>query len=108
MAVQRGETNIERERVYTRYLAERLAGATIEQTRLSRFQLLKMTRPHRGVSAPESGLAQRVIPDAVLEGFLTVSDPAAFKQTLIQGVGRQRAYGRGYVRLEAMRFSAAT
>jgi hypothetical protein len=44
----------------------------------------------------------------VLEGFLTVSDPAAFKQTLIQGVGRQRAYGRGYVRLEAMRFSAAT
>jgi len=107
VAVQRGETNIEREGVYTRYLSERLSGAIVEQTKLTRFQLLKMTRPHRGVWAPESGLGQRVIPDAVLEGVLTVTDPAAFKQTLMQGVGRQRAYGRGYIRLEAMRFSAA-
>ena len=100
VAVERGETNIEREGVYTRYLAERLPGATVEQAKLTRFQLLKMTRPHRGASAPASGLAQRVIPDAVLEGILAVTDPAIFKQTLMQGVGRQRAYGRGYVRLE--------
>jgi hypothetical protein len=106
VAVQRGETNIEREGVYTRYLAERLLGASVEKAKLARFQLLKMTRPHRGVSAPESGLAQRVIPDAVLEGVVAVTDPAIFKQTLMQGVGRQRAYGRGYVRLEATRFSA--
>jgi CRISPR associated protein len=38
---------------------------------------------------------------------LAVTDPAIFKQTLMQGVGRQRAYGRGYVRLEAMRINAA-
>jgi hypothetical protein len=107
VAVQRGETNIEREGVYTRYLAERLSGATVEQVKLIQFQLVKMTRPHRGQAAPESGLAQRVIPDAVLEGILAVTDPAIFKQTLIQGVGRQRAYGRGYIRLEAMRFSTA-
>jgi CRISPR system Cascade subunit CasE len=104
--VQRGETNIEREGVYTRYLAERLSGATVEQAKLTRFQLLKMTRPHRGRAAPESGLGQRVTPDAVLEGVLTVTEPAAFKQTLMQGIGRQRAYGRGYVRLEATRVSA--
>jgi len=107
VAVQRGETNIEREGVYTRYLAERLSGATVEQAKLTRFRLLKMTRPHRGASAPVSGLAQRVIPDAVLEGILTVMDPAALKQTLLHGVGRQRAYGRGYVRLEPIRSSAA-
>jgi hypothetical protein len=106
VAVQRGETNIEREGVYTRYLAERLSGASIEQAKLTRFKLLKMTRPHRGVSAPESGLAQRVTPDAVLKGILTVTDPAVFAQTLLQGVGRQRAYGRGYIRLQPMRFSA--
>jgi CRISPR system Cascade subunit CasE len=107
VVVQRGETNIEREGVYTRYLAERLLGATVERARLTRFQLSKMTRPHRGASAPASGLAQRVVPDAVLEGILTVTDPAAFMQTLMKGVGRQRAYGRGYVRLEAMRLSVA-
>lgn len=107
VAVQRGETNIEREGVYTRYFAERLAGAAIERTKLVRFQLVNMTRPHRGASAPTSKVAQRVVPDAVLEGILTVTDPAAFKQTLTQGIGRQRAYGRGYIRLEAMRSSVA-
>jgi CRISPR system Cascade subunit CasE len=107
VAVQRGETNIEREGVYTRYLAERLAGATVERAKLTQFQLVKMTRPHRGASAPASNVAQRVVPNAVLEGILTVTDPVAFMQTLTQGVGRQRAYGRGYVRLEAMRPSVA-
>jgi hypothetical protein len=107
VAVQRGETNIERQGVYTRYLVDRLSGATVEGARLTRFQLLKMTRPHRGASAPASGLGQRVVPDAVLEGILTVTDPVVFMQTLMQGVGRQRAYGRGYVRLEEMRLSVA-
>lgn len=103
MAVQRGETNIEREGVYTRYLADRLSGAAVQLAKLTRFQLVKMTRPHRGAKAPVSNVAQRVVPDAVLEGILSVTDPAAFKQKLMEGVGRQRAYGRGYVRLEAMR-----
>ena len=52
-------------------------------------------------------MAQRVVPDAVLEGIFKVTDPAAFEQTLTQGIGRQRAYGRGYIRLEAMRPSLA-
>jgi len=108
VAVQRGETNIEREGVYTRYLAERLSGATVQWAKLTRFQLVKMTRPHRGPSAPASNFAQRVVPDAVLEGILMVTDPAAFKQKLTQGIGRQRAYGRGYIRLEALRPSVAS
>jgi CRISPR system Cascade subunit CasE len=107
VAVQRGETNIEREGVYTRYLVERFAGAIVEQAKLTQFRLINMIRPHRGASAPASNMAQRVVPDAVLEGILTVTDPAAFEQTLTQGIGRQRAYGRGYIRLEAMRPSLA-
>jgi hypothetical protein len=107
VAVQRGETNIEREGVYARYLIERLKGASVESAKLTRFRLEQMSRPHRGASAPPSGVAQRVVPDAVLEGALTVSDPILFTQTLMTGVGRQRAFGRGYVRLEPMRLSTA-
>ena len=107
VAVQRGEKNIDREGVYARYLAERLKGASIERTKLTRFRLLEVTRPHRGASAPPSGVAQRIVPDAVLEGILKVSDPELLLRTLTSGVGRQRAFGRGYVRLEPLRVSAA-
>jgi CRISPR system Cascade subunit CasE len=107
VAVRRGEKNIDREGVYTRYLIERLKGSTVERAKLTRFRLEQMSRPHRGASRPPSGVAQRVVPDAVLEGVLKVSDPELFMQTLMSGVGRQRAFGRGYVRLEPLRVSAA-
>jgi CRISPR associated protein len=107
VAVSRGETGIEREAVYGRYLSERLHGARVEFARLTRFRLEKMTRPHRGASAPATGMAQRMVPDAVLEGIVTVTDPKALMASLISGAGRQRAYGRGYVRLEPIRVAAA-
>ena len=103
VAVQRGEKKIDREGVYSRYLIERLKGADAEGTKLTRFRLDQMSRPHRGTSAPPSGVAQRVVPDAIIEGILTISDPALFSQTLLNGVGRQRAFGRGYIRLEPQR-----
>jgi hypothetical protein len=105
--ISHSEKNIDRESVYTRYLVERLNGSTVERAKLTRFRLEQMSRPHRGASRPPSGVAQRVVPDAVLEGFLKVSDPELFLQTLKSGVGRQRAFGRGYVRLEPLRVSAA-
>jgi hypothetical protein len=107
VAVQRGEQKIEREGVYTRYLVERLKGASVERVKLTRFRLETMSRAHRGANAPLSRIAQRVVPDAVLEGILTISDRELFQQTLMSGVGRQRAFGRGYVRLEPLRVSAA-
>jgi CRISPR associated protein len=107
VAVQRGERNIERQGIYTRYLVERLKGASVEHAILARFRLEQMSRPHRGPSAPASGVARRVVPDAVLQGVLTVIDPAIFVETLMSGVGRQRAFGRGYVRLEPTRLTAA-
>jgi hypothetical protein len=107
VAVQRGEQKIEREGVYKRYLVERLKGASVERVKLTRFRLETMSRPHRGASAPSAGAAQRVVPDVVLEGILKVSDGQLFQQTLMGGVGRQRAFGRGYVRLEPLQVSAA-
>ena len=107
VAVERGETGINREIIYTRYLAERLPGAHINRTRMTRFRLERMSRRHRGVGASESGFAQRVVPDAVLEGLLTVVDPQALTAALTSGVGRQRAYGRGYIRLHPARHAPA-
>jgi CRISPR associated protein len=107
VAVQRDENNIDRELVYTRYLIERLKGSIVERAKLTRFRLEKMTRPHRGVSAPSSGVAQRVVPDAILEGILQILDPELFSRTLMNGVGRQRAFGRGYVRLQPLRPTVA-
>jgi hypothetical protein len=105
VAVDQGTEAPTRDRVYRAYLAERLAGARIETCRLLQMRLAPMLRPHRGSGAPASGYATRVLPDVVLEGVLTVVDPALFMSTLGAGVGRQRAYGRGYVRLEPERYA---
>jgi hypothetical protein len=67
------------------------------------MRLAPILRPHRGSDAPASGYATRTLPDVVLEGVLTVIDPVRFTSTLGTGIGRQRGYGRGYVRLEPAR-----
>jgi CRISPR-associated protein Cas6/Cse3/CasE subtype I-E len=106
VAREAGRTDT-RERVYCEYLVQRLRGADVRSVALDRFQLVKATRPHRGKDAPETGVAGRVMPDATLSGVLVVTDPEAFTRTLIEGVGRQRAYGRGMLRLEAPRLAQA-
>jgi CRISPR-associated protein Cas6/Cse3/CasE subtype I-E len=96
-----------REAVYSAYLVQRLHGAEVRSVALDRFQLVKAARPHRGKDAPETGVASRVMPDATLSGVLVITDPGAFTRTLVEGVGRQRAYGRGMLRLEAPRLAQA-
>jgi hypothetical protein len=93
--------------VYGDYLAKRLPGARVHAVEMVRFRLEKITRPHRGKKLTPSGFGSRTVPDAVLEGVLTVDDPAAFAETLATGVGRQRAYGRGFVRLEPLALERA-
>jgi hypothetical protein len=44
-----------REAVYREYLVQRLRGAEVRFVALDRFQLDKMTRPHRGKQAPIRG-----------------------------------------------------
>jgi hypothetical protein len=99
--------NSNRELVYADYLTGRIRGATVNIVRMERFRLEKITRPHRGDKAPASGFASRIVPDAMLEGVLTVDAPETFSETLAAGVGRQRAYGRGFIRLEPLTLERA-
>jgi CRISPR system Cascade subunit CasE len=96
-----------REAVYSEYLSQLLRGAEVRVAVLDRFQLAKVTRPHRGKDAPETGVAGRFMPDATMSGVLVVADPETFARTLSEGAGRQRAYGCGMLRLEAPRLAQA-
>ena len=85
----------DRSEIYTQYLTKRLLGATVEAVQLAGARLLPMLR------RTATGWAQRTFPVADMSGVLTVEDPGQLTQTLINGIGRQRGYGFGLVRLEA-------
>jgi hypothetical protein len=59
--------------------------------------------PDWASGAPAFGFALSI----ALEGVLMVDDPTAFAETLAAGVGRQRAYGRGFIRLEPLTLDRA-
>jgi CRISPR-associated protein Cas6/Cse3/CasE subtype I-E len=94
---QSPEGQHQRAEVYTRYLSERLRGAHLDAVNLDGFRLAPMTRRHAG-----KGWAQRTFPVAEISGVLTVADADAFTETLTTGIGRQKGYGFGMVRIEAM------
>jgi hypothetical protein len=54
--------------------------------------------PDRARGALAFSVALRI----VLEGLLTVYRAAAFAETLAVGVGRPRAFCRGYIRMEPL------
>lgn len=83
-----------RAQIYSEYLAQRLVGATVQEMRLDGARLTGMVRRQGG------GWTERVFPVAEMSGVLEVSDPTRFIQTITQGVGRQRGFGFGFVRLE--------
>ena len=85
------QSGVNRESIYTAWLAERLAGsATLEECRLASF-----SRSHavRGDGRGPEG------PDATVQGVLTVDASEAFARRLREGVGRHRAYGYGMLLL---------
>lgn len=96
-----GETprGLVRDAVYAAYLRERLAGAEIEDVVMPAFHIERMARPsrRRGAAATHP---TRQFPVARLVGRLRVTDPDALTAALRVGVGRQRAYGYGWVRLQ--------
>src|SRR6266567_730848 len=59
-----------RDDVYRDYLSERLPGATIDTSRLVQFRLRPFMRPRE-----DGSVAKNTMPEAVLEGTITVSDP---------------------------------
>jgi CRISPR system Cascade subunit CasE len=89
------DAGLKRDDVYRDYLAERLAGATIETSRLVQFRLRKLMRPKK-----DGSVSGKTMPEAVIEGHLRVDDPAKLLEAISSGVGRQRAYGCGMLRLQ--------
>ena len=96
----KGEMPYSREQVYRDWLAGRLerdGGATLDQehTRLVSFQRTRAVRK----------LRQRHCegPDALMQGNLTITNPAEFAKMLAQGIGRHRAYGYGMLLLRQPR-----
>ena len=84
------DADLSRLEVYGQYLRERVTGAEILDLHLDGFRLERMYR--RGV---------RTFPVADCYGTARVTGWAALAETLLTGIGRQRAYGCGYLRLEA-------
>jgi CRISPR-associated protein Cas6/Cse3/CasE subtype I-E len=92
---QAPEQEHNRAEIYTQYLVNRLVGATVESTQLAGARLMTMVR------RTDTGWSQRIFPVADMNGVLTVDDPTQLTKTLTQGIGRQKGYGFGFVRLEA-------
>jgi CRISPR system Cascade subunit CasE len=89
------DAGLNRDDVYRDYLAERLRGASIEASRLVQFRLRRLMRPKL-----DRSVSGRTMPEAVIEGQLRVDDPTRLAEAISAGVGRQRAYGFGMLRLQ--------
>jgi CRISPR system Cascade subunit CasE len=89
------DAGLKRDDVYRDYLAERLAGATVEASRLVQFRLRKFMRPKK-----DGSVSGKTMPEALIEGHLRVDDSAKLLEAIGSGVGRQRAYGCGMLRLQ--------
>jgi CRISPR-associated protein Cse3 family len=48
----------------------------------------------------DGSVAGKTMPEAVIEGTLRVDDPANLIAAIARGIGRQRAYGCGMLRLQ--------
>lgn len=93
---QAPEASHDRAAVYLAYVAARLHGATIGSARLDGMHLTPLVR-RQG----KQDWSTRTFPVADLAGELTITDPHRFTWTLARGIGRQRGYGYGAIRLEA-------
>jgi CRISPR-associated protein Cas6/Cse3/CasE subtype I-E len=91
------DAGLKRDDVYRDYLAERLAGASISETSLVQFRLRRFLRPKQDRSA--SG---KTMPEVVMKGQLHIHDPAKLMVAISGGIGRQRAYGCGMLRLQPL------
>ncbi|WP_347093945.1 type I-E CRISPR-associated protein Cas6/Cse3/CasE [Sphingomonas parapaucimobilis] len=99
VAAEGGDTRtVDRETVYTAWLARRLEGAaTLDDATLRMFQ---RSRTRRSTHAAKGARTHSVEgPDAVMTGTLTVTDPQGFAKLLSGGVGRHAAFGFGMLLL---------
>lgn len=97
-----GELTRSREEVYADYLRERLPGAQLEQIQLVGLRVVRTTRKARA-----DQWSIKAMPIADLAGVLHVIAAEAFAAALSQGIGRQRAFGCGMLRLEPLPLAVA-
>ena len=98
----RKEMPYNREEIYRDWLTHLMArqgGAELESATLQSFQRVRSYRKRQARQYVDSIEG----PDAVMQGNLTVKEPAAFAQLLSQGIGRHRAYGYGMLLLRPPR-----
>ena len=102
-----GASNLSRSEVYVQWLREffsRQGGAEIVDASVTQYQMLGVTRKSHKSSNDDPRRSRLVYgPDAILAGNLRVTDPQAFAQLLVRGIGRHRAFGFGLLLLRSVR-----
>lgn len=81
--------------VYRRFLDDRMKGARIIAAQPVGYSLTQVQRK------TTDGTHRFAVPSITFSGFLTVTDPPKFLETIIGGIGRQRTYGFGMILLGA-------
>ena len=94
----------DREEVYRRWLAKRLApGARIETCTMLGWKLLKVLRRSAENPGERRKAKPSTVPEAMFEGTLVVGDPTAFGALISRGIGRHRVAGFGTLLLRPAR-----
>jgi CRISPR system Cascade subunit CasE len=91
------DAGLVRDNVYRDYLANKLTGASLDETRMTQFRLRKFMRPKA-----DRSVSGKTMPEAFMEGRLCVRDPAKLMEAISSGIGRQRAYGCGMLKLQPL------
>jgi len=88
---------VEREKVYTTWLKETIERSCAVRCEKARLVAMKRSRLFRRGVAKEAKFFDR--PDVTFEGCLRVTDPEGFRDLLLRGIGRHRAFGFGMLLL---------
>ena len=89
-------THLGRSKTYRGWLQERLKGCRIEAFGLDRFELARVLRGTAGARR------QIVLPVADVRATIVVEDAALFRERVILGIGRHKAYGLGMLRFRTL------
>ena len=89
------DIRLDREAVYAAYLARQLPGTRLLAVRMTGLRLPRLPR-RDGEGRWRRG---RVMPIADMAGAIEVVEPAALAAAMLAGIGRQRGFGFGMLRL---------
>lgn len=94
---------LEREEIYNdwlRQILEKQSGAKLLSSHVKRFSLERMSR-----RTHEENRMTRIIkrPDVVFSGTIEVQNSDAFKQLLMDGIGRHKSFGFGMLKIRRIK-----